>query len=214
MAIRVDVDRRMPERVCICGKRETRGFTLTEMMATTLILTLVATLMATGIPAAIDTYRKMVRVSNAQMALSTTLEVVRSELGLATKVMVTDDGDKVYYYNAGTGYWCSISNPPDEEDGIIKTRGLIKQVYKGVARTKPEILALEPYNAGEPLLTNESITNELLVRFVDDGIKRKSDDAVFIKLYVQDRADAHLAQVGEKDWDNEDGYRILTRFVS
>ena len=39
-------------------RRDTAGFTLTEMLVTVLIMVLASTLLATGVPVAVDTYQR------------------------------------------------------------------------------------------------------------------------------------------------------------
>ena len=101
-----------------------RAFSLTEMMVAMLIMVLASTLMAAGIPVAIDTYQKTVKVANAQVALSTTVEVLKSELGRATDIQY-DATNKVIFYCADDGYWAAIRNTVDGESN----HGLVKQYY-------------------------------------------------------------------------------------
>ena len=66
--------------------RSQGGFTLTELFATIVILLLVAGIVAGGIPAAVRAYEQVVDGANAQLLLSTTMTVLRDELGQATCV--------------------------------------------------------------------------------------------------------------------------------
>ena len=213
-----------PESTGGLPKRLISGFSFTEMIVTMFILTLTATLMATGIPVAIDTYKKIEKTSNAQLALSTTIEVLRSEIDLSTDVRVekrTDDAEnKIYYLNPRTGYWCSIGNP-DNSDAQKAIRGLVKQVYIGTPTSSDGVNSLKPYTVdggsrifAEPLLTNEAITTELIVRLDESKIKRPNNTEVDIVLYVQDIGENRLAIVGEGEGYTADGYRILTRLAS
>ena len=171
------------------------GFSLTEMLVTTLILGLASTLMATGIPAAIDAYQQTVRTANAQMALSTTVTALRSELGLATDVR-TNSSDRVYYEWA-PGCWASI--------GKSLPAGLDKQYYTGSpdGDDSSSVSGLSEDGTAEPLVTDSAIAEGLTVdleSFERDG------NTVTVRLSVTDRAGNTLASVGD------DGYRILTRF--
>ena len=98
-------------------RRPKRGFTFVETLVALLILVLLTTFVASGIPAAISTYRQVESASNAQVALSTTLSALRDELGLATDVKA--QGDNVYY-RTSDGAWAQIQN-----GGV----GLVKHVY-------------------------------------------------------------------------------------
>ena len=100
-------------------RRDTAGFTLTEMLVTVLIMVLASTLLATGVPVAVDTYQKTVNSANAQVALSTTLTVLRSEFGLATQIVTVDNN---VYYRSEEGIWATIRNPQNDE-----SRGLVKE---------------------------------------------------------------------------------------
>lgn len=101
-------------------RRGVAGFTLTEMLVTILIMVLASTLLATGVPVAVDTYQKTVNSANAQVALSTTLTVLRSEYGTSTQITLVDG--KVYY-RTEEGIWATIRNPVDENEA----RGLVKE---------------------------------------------------------------------------------------
>lgn len=200
--------------------RSVAGFTLTEMLVTTLILSLVATLMATGIPVAIDTYQKIVKTSNAQLALSTTVSSIKSELGLATdgKVVAVSTGGessvyKIYYYSLNEGCWISIGNP-EEGSG---PRGLVKQYYKGLPTAGTDVEDLEPDGDGIPIVSNETIavsneatTDALQVVLTAAMPEGKIDEEVGVKIEVRDKAGNKLASVGDED---DQGYRILTRFA-
>lgn len=90
------------------------GFTLAETLLAVLILLLVSTIVATGIPVAKDAYQKVVVAANAQLLLSTTATALRDELGTAWDVKINSKTTKsgvgtttieksVSYYSADTG---------------------------------------------------------------------------------------------------------------
>ena len=74
-----------------------RGFTLAETLLAVLILLLVSTIVATGIPAAKSAYEKVVLASNAEVLLSTSISSLRNELGTA-KIISTDSSNKYIVY--------------------------------------------------------------------------------------------------------------------
>lgn len=189
------------------SNRVVAGFTLTEMLVTTLILALVSTLMATGIPVAIDTYQKVVKTSNAQLALSTTVSIVKNELGLATDVQVVgDESDpKIYYYSLNEGCWISIKNPDPASDAGVK--GLVKQYYKGLTTANTPVTDLEKDGAGIPVVSNETITDDLKSVELLSASQISDKPEVDVAIRVTDTADNDLASVGETQ-----PYRILTRF--
>lgn len=188
-------------------RRDVAGFTLTEMLVTTLILAMVSTLMATGIPVAIDTYQKVVKTSNAQLALSTTVSIVKNELGLATDVQVVgeDTDAKIYYYSLNEGCWISINNPDSAFD--VGVKGLVKQYYKGLPTAETPVTALEKDGVGIPIVSNETITNDLKAVELKSASQLPDTKEIQVSIRVTDKADNNLANVGETQ-----PYRILTRF--
>ena len=183
-----------------CRKRVVQGFTLTEMLVTMLILALASTLMATGIPVAIDTYHRTVNSANAQVALSTTATVLRTELGTAAKVVdEKPDGSGKIFYKGSDGLWASI------EKDTKYSRGLVKQYYKGSLGIDDDVSELKPYDAlpPEPLITDEAITSGLSVTF--DSAKREGGYVTFEGLEVKDAQGHSLASI--------DAYNVMTRFA-
>ena len=77
------------------------GFTLAETLLAVLILLLVSTIVATGMPVARTAYEKVVLTSNAETLLATAVSALRNELGTAWKVESITGG--VSYFNASTG---------------------------------------------------------------------------------------------------------------
>ena len=73
------------------------GFTLAETLVTILILLMVSSIVAGGIPAATNAYYKAVDGANAQVLLSTAATALRDELGTARDITVSGTG--LTYYN-------------------------------------------------------------------------------------------------------------------
>lgn len=185
-----------------CRKRVVQGFTLTEMLVTMLILALASTLMATGIPVAIDTYHRTVNSANAQVALSTTATVLRTELGTATKVVSEkSDGSGKIFYKGSDGLWASI------DKDTKYSRGLVKKYYMGSLGIDDDVSELKPCDDDalppEPLITDEAITSGLSVTF--DSAKREGGYVTFEGLEVKDAQGHSLASI--------DAYNVMTRFA-
>ena len=186
------------------------GFSLTEMLVTTLILALAAALMATGIPAAINAYQRVVKTSNAQLALSTTISALRSELGLATDVRVASG--EIFYYSESEGCWVSVGNPESSD-----YRGLVKQYYKGMPTPSTPVSSLAVDGDPIPLVSNEAIAttnvNDALTVELEEedhkDPKRPDNSSVDVTIVVTDASGNQLAAVG----DDDSQYRILTRFA-
>lgn len=182
-------------------KRGERGFTLTEMLVTMLIMVLASTLMATGIPAAVDTYKKTVNSANAQMALSTTLTVLRSEYGASTRLVA---GDTKTYYLSDEDVFAAIENPSESET----YRGLVKRYYLNTGSEASPVFA--PFREGGealsyPIISDATITEPLHVTV--GSIEWRNGEVVVHELQVVDEATPPntLAQIDE--------YRIPVPFV-
>lgn len=102
--------------------KSARGFSLGELLVTTLIMLLVSTVMVSGIPAARNAYLKVTLGANARVLLSTTVTALRNELGTACDVSVGDD-KSVTYTSAQTGGKSCLS--------LSDTDGIMIQEYAG-----------------------------------------------------------------------------------
>ena len=80
--------------------RSRKGFTLAETLLAVLILLLVSSIVAAGMPAAKQAYEKVVLASNAELMLSTAVATLRDELGTAWDVQPATGG--VTYFSADT----------------------------------------------------------------------------------------------------------------
>ena len=83
-------------------KRESKlksrsGFTLAETLLAILILLLVSSIVAQGIPVARNVYNRVVLGANAQVLLSTTVTALRDELGTAWDVTAGTDNSLTYF---------------------------------------------------------------------------------------------------------------------
>lgn len=87
--------------------REKNAFTLAETLITILILLMVSGVVAGGVPAAANAYKKAVDAANAYSLLSTTVNALRDELSTARDVSV--DGKAITYYSSDTGSQSKIS---------------------------------------------------------------------------------------------------------
>ena len=82
------------------GRKDRRGFTLAETLIAILILLMVASIVAGGIPAASNTLHKAVDVSHAQVLLSTTMTSLRDELSTARGISFSDGGQTITYVDS------------------------------------------------------------------------------------------------------------------
>lgn len=97
------------------------GFTLSETLMAILILLMVSSIVAAGIPVAANAYSKVVMASNAQLLLSTTMTNLRDELGTATDIHYNAETGEISYKNDRGGrsriYMITAVDP---DDGITK----------------------------------------------------------------------------------------------
>ena len=104
----------MNNKTVKANKREA-GFTFAEMLVALLILLMVSSIVAVGIPVASNAYRKVVDSGNAQVLLSTTISALRNELQFAGEAKASDDKKSVAYVTADAGIESKIGHPEGEE---------------------------------------------------------------------------------------------------
>lgn len=83
------------------------GFTLAETLLAVLILLLVSTIVANGIPVARNVYNNVIVGANAQMLLSTAVTALRNELGTARDVRIS--GTNIIYFKSSIGSYSKLS---------------------------------------------------------------------------------------------------------
>ena len=82
------------------------GFTLAETLLAVLILLMVSTIVANGIPAAKSAYENVVLAANAEVFMSTSISTLRNEIATAKDIKV--DGTTVSYFNPTRGTYSRI----------------------------------------------------------------------------------------------------------
>lgn len=95
--------------------RDRRGFTMVEMLMTTLILLMVSAVVAGGVPSAANAYFKIVDAANAQILLSNTVTSLRSELAVAANVETESSDNVKSFTNSGSGWKKELLN---SDEGI------------------------------------------------------------------------------------------------
>ena len=85
------------------------GFTLAETLLAVLILLLVSTIVANGIPVARNVYNNVIVGANAQMLISTAVTALRNELGTAQDVAVGTNNTDITYYKPSIGAYSKLS---------------------------------------------------------------------------------------------------------
>ena len=150
---------------------DSTGFTLAETLLAILILLMVSTIVATGIPAAKNAYEKVVLASNAEVLLSTTMSELRNELGTARDVDATNN--VITYRNSYTGSESKLfkSSGGDEPAGTI-----MLQRYAGEGGSKALRLVSEKASDGLYVLygTVDYNSSTGIVTFHNLQVMRKS----------------------------------------
>ena len=136
------------------------GFTLAETLLAVLILLMVSSIVAAGVPAARNAYEKAVLGSNAQVLLSTTVSELRDELGTAWDVETDMYGD-VYYFSADTGAKSKL---------YVENNRIMLQRF--VDADGLDVKSGEP----APLVSDAAATRDLYVIY--DNVSYDADDGV------------------------------------
>lgn len=97
--------------------KKSAGFTLAETLITVLILLMVSSVVAGGVPAAANAYRKAVDAANAHVLMSTAVNALRSELSTAWGVSANNS--ELIYYSARTGTRTKLYNGTGDQKTIM-----------------------------------------------------------------------------------------------
>ena len=132
------------------------GFTLAETLLAVLILLMVSTIVANGIPAAKNAYEKVVLTSNAEVLLSTTISTLQYELGTAQDIETS--GNTITYYNPSRGALAQIY--VDADKGIMLKRYYFPEGYGVEEGVAPD---------AEQLIPSKTATADLYITFSGVG---------------------------------------------
>lgn len=141
-----------------------QGFSLTEMLATVLIMGFVGIIITTGAATVQRVYRKVVAHANAQTALTTTITLMKDQLAFADPKSIGDGSGTGAF--SGTSQTLSFQNLNRGEQTITLNPGSgMGTANRGFTLT---------YTAGDgtgtssttlPLLSDSAITSDLCVCF-------------------------------------------------
>ena len=144
------------------NKRE--GFSLTEMLATVLIMGFVGIIITTGAATVQRVYRKVVAHANAQTALTTTITLMKDQLAFADPESVGNGSE------TGTGFGNSqtivFKNLNSGEQTITLNPGTAN---RGFTLTYTPGDGTGKHSTSLPLLSDSAITSDLCVCFDTDG---------------------------------------------
>ena len=162
--------------------KKNTGFSLSETLLATLILLMVSSVVAAGIPAARNAYEKVTIAANAQVLLSTAASTLRDELGTADRIESADFGT-VSYLSARTG---SISKIYCSEDGVI-----MLAEYIGFSDAGDGTGSEEPGSVRQ-LVSGKASTADLFVTY--EAIKVTDARITVRGLCVKRRSDPEAVQ--------------------
>ena len=170
--------------------KDNKGFTLAETLLAVIILLLVSTIVATGMPAAKSAYEKIVVAANAQVLLSTGATALRDELGTAWDVKVEDDKKTVTYNSSDTGGKSQIFLNSEDQDKIY-IQEYVKNDYLNL---------VEGTSVGEKrlLVSDKAANGDLVITY--EGIEQDSEDnptsVVITGLIVKNGEGREMASLG------------------
>ena len=174
-----------------CHERD--GFSLAELLMTILVLLMVTSVVAAGVPVAVRAYWKVIDAANAQVLLSTTMTELRNELG--TAVILSENNDEpaakngtTITYRDGLGYKTRIySITEGDKPGIWVRR------YLDASNSDTNYLLVSNHAANERLHVEYSgvsyngtkniiIFNELVVKKGSEKMTKPVDYS--IRMYA------------------------------
>lgn len=135
-----------------------QGFSLTEMLATVLIMGFVGIIITTGAATVQRVYRKVVAHANAQTALTTTITLMKDQLAFADPESIKVSGTTISFKNLNSGEQMITLNPGTANRGFTLTYTAGDGTGTGTASTTTL-----------PLLSDSAITSDLCVCFDTDG---------------------------------------------
>lgn len=137
-----------------------RGFSLTEMLATVLIMGFVGIIITTGAATVQRVYRKVVAHANAQTALTTTITLMKDQLAFADPESITGSGTTISFRNLNSGEQTITLNPGTASG--TENRGFTLTYTAGDGTGTASTTTL-------PLLSDSAITSDLCVCFDTDA---------------------------------------------
>ena len=165
-----------------------RGFSLTEMLATVLIMGFVGIIITTGAATVQRVYRKVVAHANAQTALTTTITLMKDQLAFADPKSIGDasvtgegfgnsqtivfknlnSGEQMITLNLGTDSGTATIDSSAAAGGMNGTTGS-GTANRGFILTYTTGDGTGTNSTTLPLLSDSAITSDLCVCFDTDG---------------------------------------------
>ena len=163
------------------------GFSLAEMLVAILILLMVSSVVAGGVPAASNAYSKAVDAANAQVLLSTAATALRDELGTAKNVSI--EGTTIRYYSADNGNYSelTVDGSDEKKPVILLTSYLGEKIRNSTTDLSAGSGAATTYGAGAEtvqweLVSQAAITKKLGLKY--ESVKYNNGIITFTDLKV------------------------------
>ena len=172
------------------------GFSLAEMLVAILILLMVSSVVAGGVPAASNAYSKAVDAANAQVLLSTAATALRDELGTAKNVSIEET--TIRYYSADNGNYSELSIGGSDKPVILLTSYLGEEIRGSTTDPSAGSGATITYGAGAEtvqwkLVSQAAITKKLGLKYesvqYNNGIITFTDLKVLKNLNILAKLD-------------------------
>lgn len=167
-----------------------------EMLLAMLILTMATSVLAGGLPVAVDAYRKVVDYANAQALLTTTMTRLRDELGTGRDIKIQDGVKTIEYINTYGNRLCvySVQDDDSEEKGLFLEYTIPRPAEDPGGEASTEIIQF-------PLVSNGTAPKNLHADY--DSVNYTDGVLTINNLHVMKSAET-LASV------NEFKIRVLT----
>ena len=168
-----------------------KGFTLAEILLAILIMLMVSSIVAAGIPAARESYEKVVLASNADILLSTTVSALRNEIGASREVDVTSSiaeaksGTGIEYYSLSRNAFSVLYVDSNEN---IKFRRYYSSKNVDAYASDPEYLIPPKTATDELIVTYSSVTydkDKRVVTFTGLSVRKKTDNGTEGKVLAK-----------------------------
>ena len=163
------------------------GFSLAEMLVAILILLMVSSVVAGGVPAASNAYSKAVDAANAQVLLSTAATALRDELGTAKNVSIEET--TIRYYSADNGNYSelTVDGSDEKKPVILLTSYLGEKIRNSTTDISAGSGAATTYGAGAEtvqweLVSQAAITKKLGLKY--ESVKYNNGIITFTDLKV------------------------------
>lgn len=166
--------------------KDRAGFTLAEILMVVLILLMVSTVLAVGIPAAVNAYNKVVDAANAQVVISTAMTSLRDRLGMATEIVEPTE-------SATATTISYIDNVGSESQIFLKTDENKTIYVKDYVNLNLDSTAYPAY----PLVSDSGSSKKLFVTYESVSFDKGKGIVTFNNIEVKKKSDPDGSALAE-----------------